>query len=122
MADNLSVSQGSGALLLTDETTVGAATGQVQRVTLGAGQNLSCLNVPISSASTPGALFAINKAAKERMFQPIDGDIYVGPSNVTSGTGFKIPSGTIIGTNAISAIYVLAVGTGTVNVRTWEVT
>jgi hypothetical protein len=124
MPDNLTVTTAGGgtATLLSSETQIAGQPGHAQRITLGAGPNLATANVAISSMSTPVDLFADRPSAKERMFQPLDGDIFVGPTGFTAGTGFKVSAGTIIGTNHIGVIRVLAAAAGTVNVRTWEVT
>lgn len=120
MADNLDVNIGSGKTVATDQTSINSVLVDVQRITLGAAPNLTCANVAIASTSTAVDLFVANDNAKERAFQPLDGDIYVGPSGVTSSTGFKIVSGQIFGTNYIGLLRVLAVNSGTVNVRVWE--
>lgn len=121
MSDNFDVNVGSGRTIGTDQTSISSVLVDIQRITLGAGPNLTCANVPISSTSTAVDLFAFNDNAKERLFQPLDGDIYVGPSGVTSSTGFKVSAGQSLGTNFIGLLRVLAVNSGTVNVRTWEV-
>ena len=122
MADNLDVNVGSGKTVGTDQTTINGTVVDVQRITLGAAPNLTCVNVAIASTSTAADLFLANDNAKERLFQPIYGDIYVGPTGLTSSNGFKVVSGQTLGTNYIGLLRVLAVNSGTVNVRTWEAT
>jgi hypothetical protein len=118
MADNLSITQGSGATLATDETTISGTAAHVQRVSTGAAPSLSTGNAACTTSAT--SILAANVERKGFAIKAIDGTVYLGGSGVASGTGFKLDTGeTFTSVAFIGAVYGIT-ASGTVNVRYWE--
>lgn len=88
MADNLTITPGAGATLLTDEKTINGETGHAQRVTLGAGETLA--HNAVSCTGTATLIKAANYERASITVRAIDGTVYIGGASVTSSTGFPI--------------------------------
>lgn len=89
MADNVAITAGSGTTVATDERTIAATAVQVQRVdeqgstAIAAGQ-VSCSTTATSIAAardTRKAIVIVNRGTNA---------LYVGPSGVTTTTGFQL--------------------------------
>lgn len=118
MADNITVSAGSGNTLATDETTISGTAAHVQRVTAGAAPTVSVSSVSPTTSAT--LILAANVERKSLTIKAIDGTVYLGGSGVTTGSGFPIEAGeSFSSTTFLGAVYGRT-ASGTVNVRAWE--
>lgn len=119
MADNLSITPGSGATLATDETTINATAAHVQRVTTGAAPAVAYGNAACTSAAT--LIAAANYERKGLIIRALDGTVYIGDdSSVTTSTGFPLYSGESFSSQAFLGTVYGITASGTVNVRYWE--
>lgn len=118
MADNVSVTAGTGTTLLTDEKTVNGTTGHVQRVTTGSAPSGAYGAVSVTTSAT--TIKAANYERTQIDVTPTNGDIYIGfDSSVTTSTGFLVPSGgSWSNTSYLGAVY--AIAAATTNVRYLE--
>ena len=115
MADNTTVTAGSGTTLATNETTINGTAAHVQRVSLGAAPSVAYAAVACTSSAT--SIKAANYSRKSITVKAIDGTVYIGDASVTSATGFRLDIGESLFLGSyLGAVYGIT-SSGTTNIR-----
>lgn len=118
MADNVDITAGSGTTIGADETTISGTAVKVQRVSLGSAPTLTITrSAPTTSAASQLSANVERKGLLIKNNGTVQ--VFLGPTGVTTATGFPLDAGETIGSNSLAAIFAItASGTGALSF--WE--
>lgn len=111
MADNVSITAGSGTTVGTDERTINSVAVQVQRVDEQA--STAFATGQVTPTTTAATLLAARDTRKTVTFLNLGTQtVYVGPATVTTANGFPIAPGAAL-TMPVQALIQCIIATGT---------